>query len=180
MNILMATIPKKSIWRPAQKGVWQFFCPQCRTPRRLPYAPRPDHLIRVFQVSLSAALFTLFTWQWFKWRGVVSFVPIWTAYELFYRLYIRSKVACDQCGFDPYLYLTDVPKAKREIQKFWRNKFKEKGIPYPGDENNAVQSDSEFIKEDRNEIDPQSSEKFHASSFDRESESSRSREAHFS
>ncbi len=138
MNLMMATIPRKSIWKPMHKGVWQFFCPQCRTPQKLPYSPKPERMIRVFQVLLTAGIFTLLTWDWFEWKGIVSFFPFWAAFELVYRILIRSKLSCQSCGFDPYLYLSDVPRARAEIEHFWRKKFEAKGIPYPGDDEEEV------------------------------------------
>jgi hypothetical protein len=43
-------------------------------------------------------------------------------------------LACNHCGFDPYLYLIDVPRAREVVENHWRKKFAEKGIPYPKDQ----------------------------------------------
>ncbi len=72
-------------------------------------------------------------WPWFGIKGIVIFLPLWLGFESFYRTRVRAAAACDQCGFDPYLYAQDVDLAKREMQAHWRRKFAEKGIPYPGD-----------------------------------------------
>jgi hypothetical protein len=82
-------------------------------------------------MGLTAAFFTLVTWQWFTWKGVVSFVPLWVIFEAVYRARVRVAMRCPHCGFDPYLYLVDVNRARTEIESHWRKKFAEKGIPYP-------------------------------------------------
>jgi hypothetical protein len=38
---------------------------------------------------------------------------------------------CPQCGFDPFLYMVDVKRARNEVETHWRRKFAEKNIPYP-------------------------------------------------
>jgi hypothetical protein len=82
-------------------------------------------------VGLTALVFTAATWAWFSWKGIVSFVPLLAAFEIFYRGRVRAALHCSQCGFDPYLYLTDVKRARAEVESHWRKKFAEKGIPYP-------------------------------------------------
>ena len=48
-----------------------------------------------------------------------------------YRAKVRAALRCERCGFDPFLYLVDVKRARLEIENHWRKKFEEKGIPYP-------------------------------------------------
>ena len=76
-------------------------------------------------------MFMILTWKWFSWRGIASFVPFWTVFEVVYRLRMRAALACNQCGFDPYLFAVDEKRARQEINAHWRRKFAEKGIPYP-------------------------------------------------
>jgi hypothetical protein len=83
------------------------------------------------QIGLTAIVFMLATWSWFEWKGIVSFFPLWTLFEGIYRSRVRAALACDRCGFDPYLYLIDVPRAREVVENHWRKKFAEKGIPYP-------------------------------------------------
>jgi hypothetical protein len=40
-------------------------------------------------------------------------------------------MACPQCGFDAFLYMVDVKRARAEVEAHWRKKFAEKGVPYP-------------------------------------------------
>lgn len=121
----------KTFWKGKRGPVWSFFCPNCRSARKLPYQPKPGGPRHFFQVGITAAFFTLLTWNWFTWKGIVSFVPIWVVFEFFYRARVRAAVACTNCGFDPFLYLDDVGRARKEIENHWRRKFAEKGIPFP-------------------------------------------------
>ncbi len=73
----------------------------------------------------------LATWHWFDWKGIVSFVPFWAVFEVFYRTRMRAALVCDQCGFDPVLYLVDVKKAREQVELHYRKLFADKGIPYP-------------------------------------------------
>lgn len=125
------TRPKKHFWTDRKLQVWTFYCPLCRTERRLPHPPRPGAPKYVIRIALTAAFFTCLTWHWFAWKGIVSFFPIWGIFEFFFRTRLRAKLNCPHCGFDPFLYLVDVDRARDEVEKYWRNKFAEKGIPYP-------------------------------------------------
>ena len=44
---------------------------------------------------------------------------------------MRAALPCQQCGFDPYLFLIDEEWAKKEVEQHWRKKFADHGIPYP-------------------------------------------------
>jgi hypothetical protein len=122
---------KKSLWKERDGNVWSFFCPLCRANRKVPFRSRPGGFKQTFQIGVTAAFFTLVTWNWFDWKGIVSFVPLWAIFEAVYRTRTRAHLNCPHCGFDPYLYLVDIKKARREIEDHWRKKFAEKGIPFP-------------------------------------------------
>lgn len=117
-------------WRERNSKIWSFFCPQCRSPKRVAYRPKPE-VSHYIQVALTAVVFTLLSWHWFEWKGIVSFLPLWIAFEAVYRSKTRAALACSDCGFDPFLYLVDVKRARAEIESHWRKKFADKGIPYP-------------------------------------------------
>ena len=121
---------KKSLWQENSPDTWSFYCPQCKTPRRIPYRPKPGPK-HYAQVGLTSAIVMLLTWNWFTWKGIVAFIPIWTVFEMIYRSRVRAALSCDNCGFDPVLYLVDAKRARRDIQVHWKKKFEEKGIPYP-------------------------------------------------
>lgn len=130
----------KTVWQDASsKDIWAFYCPQCKIPRRVPYRPKPAPK-HYAQVVLTSVVFTLLTAGWFSWKGVVIFLPLWIGFEVVYRGRVRAALHCEQCGFDPVLYLVDVKRARREIEQHWKKKFEEKGIPYPPPKNEAVKT----------------------------------------
>ncbi len=120
----------KSLWRDRSRGLWSFLCPLCKAQRKVLMRPRPGG-VHFIQIGLTSVMFTLLFWSVLGWRGVVSFVPFWTLFEIVYRWRLRAVLPCRQCGFDPYLFLADVDSAKVEIETHWKKKFAEKGIPYP-------------------------------------------------
>jgi len=121
----------RSLWREKKSDKsWSFYCPQCKVPRRVPYRPQPS-VRHYLQIGLTAVVFTLLTWNWFHWKGVVSFLPLWILFEIIYRTKLRAALNCECCGFDPVLYRVDVKRARREIEDHWKKKFEQKGIPFP-------------------------------------------------
>ncbi len=123
-------LPFDSIWKNQNRQIWSFICPLCKSPRRLRYGPRPRGL-HYFQVFFASGIVSLLFWPWTHWKGLVSFIPIWMIFETVYRWRVRGGVVCSQCGFDPILFMVNEKWAKTEIEKHWRKKFAEKGIPYP-------------------------------------------------
>jgi hypothetical protein len=73
----------------------------------------------------------------------VFFIPLWTAFEVVYRIRARGVLSCELCGFDPYLFLTNENLARKEIESHWRKKFQEHGIPYPSDPVPEVPSETQ-------------------------------------
>lgn len=122
---------KKSLWKNGNRQTWSYFCPLCKSERALPHPPNPNSRRAVVQVALTTAFFTLVTYSWLGFKGLVAAVPFWVIYETLFRARVRAKLACTNCGFDPFLAIQDVKRAKAEVETHWRKKFEEKGIPYP-------------------------------------------------
>lgn len=122
----------KSVWKEHPHQVWGFYCPLCRAERRLPFRPSPGPR-HYAQIGLTTVFLAVLTWPLFGWKGLVLFLPLWTVFEMVYRARARAHLHCSQCGFDPYLYLVDVKRARKEVELHWRKKFAEHGVPYPGD-----------------------------------------------
>jgi len=133
----------RSLWRQRHSRIWSFYCPQCRAPRRTPTHPDPSRPANYARIGLCALVFTISTWTWFSWKGLVSFVPFWAVFELVHRSRVRGLLACPHCGFDPYLYLVDVKLARREIEEHWKRKFAEHGIPFPQPKHELLQPQAE-------------------------------------
>lgn len=112
----------KSLWRQKPYATWTFICPVCEARRCIPVRsePAPEHF---FQIGLTSVFFTLLTWPWLNWKGIVSFLPFWITFEVIYRLRVRGLVHCPHCGFDPYLFLSDEDKAKSAIEAHIKKKY---------------------------------------------------------
>src|SRR4051812_46944087 len=65
----------KTFWREPSPDLWSFYCPLCRSPRKIGYRSRPGGVRQISQIALTAAFFTLVTWNWFSWKGFVVVVP---------------------------------------------------------------------------------------------------------
>jgi hypothetical protein len=130
----------KTLWKGRSGEHWSYFCPMCRAPRRLSYRPKAGSVRHFAQVLSATAFVTLLTWPLFGLKGIVSFVPLWIIFEAAFRTRVRAAVSCQSCGFDPFLYLVDVQKARAGVEAHWRRKFAEKGIPYPSDRAATQQS----------------------------------------
>lgn len=135
----------KSTWRGPIREIFQFYCPLCRSLRRISQAPQP-RLRHFIQIGITTAFLMLLSWPWIAWKGVVAYLPLWIGFEMIYRSRIRAAVVCDQCGFDPFLYLVDIKKTRTEVEKHWRDKFEKKGIPYPSASIETKESQSDARK----------------------------------
>ena len=133
-SVLPKDLAKK--WAHRHKNSFSFYCPLCSAPRKIDQRPSPS-LKHFMQIALTSVFFAMITWEWFTWKGIVSFLPFWITFEVLYRSKIRAALFCDHCGFDPMLYMVDVKRAHTEVDKHWRTKFAEKGIPYPKDVKNS-------------------------------------------
>ena len=101
---------------------WVFFCPLCRAQRVVKMRPKPESLENILRISLTTVALTLALWPICGARGLFLGFPIWAVFEVFYRVRLRSQVACQKCGFDAYLYLSDLPKARATVEEFWKGK----------------------------------------------------------
>ena len=121
----------KSLWQEHQKKNFKFFCPLCSSPRETSMHPKPHQPILVFRVFVTSLAVMLCTWNWMGWKGIVSFIPLWIAFEWTYRSKVRLQVECPHCGFDPYLYVSRPEAANARVKEHFKKVFDERGIPYP-------------------------------------------------
>jgi|GEM_PF-3356663 len=135
---------RRSFWSTEREKPthWQFYCPLCGCTRRLPHAPTPWTALNLARVGVTTAVVTLALSPWLDWMGVISFVPLWVVFEVIFRVRTRAQLVCDQCGFDPTLYMTDVARARREVEEFWKAKLAP-GAGAPARKNQSRVADSE-------------------------------------
>jgi len=112
----------KTVWRAENRRYWQFYCPFCGITRRLALSPRPQ-VRHGIQVALTTVFLMALLWPVFGIKGIVLFVPLWVGFEVLYRMRVRAEMSCLECGFDPYLYLSDIPRARLQMEEFWKNKI---------------------------------------------------------
>lgn len=122
---------------------YRFYCAQCRSERHLDFSPHPHTLKRYFQVGLTAGVFAWATSPFFGWKGIVSFLPFWVIFEIYFRIRVRAVMACPNCGFDPYLYMTDLEQTRAAMERHWRAKYEAAGVPFPWDEDEYEDQDGE-------------------------------------
>ena len=119
---------------------FQFYCVCCHKERRIVSPAKIGTARFWFHILLTSVFFSLFTWPWMGWKGIVAlFVPIGLVFEGFYRLKMRTALVCPECKFDPILYLVDRKKAAHQVELRWREKFQEKGWTYPEKKGARVQ-----------------------------------------
>lgn len=127
----LSRVFRKSAWKEKAGDVWSFYCPLCRAQRALPDRPEAGTPWHYLQIGLTAAVVALLAWPWFGWKGLVSFIPLWAIFEFVHRTRVRASVKCPQCGFDAYLCLVDVQRARVGVEAHWRKRFTDLGLPYP-------------------------------------------------
>jgi hypothetical protein len=111
---------------------FRFFCVSCKRERRQTPPAKVGSPGFFFQVVIASSFFTLLFWPLMGAKGFLAFlIPVGIILEVVYRLKMRSAMVCPDCKFDPILYLVDRPKAIRQVEEAWRNKFLEKGLPFP-------------------------------------------------
>lgn len=71
------------------------------------------------------------TFPWFGWKGIVWGMPVAIAYETYYRLRLRTLLACPECKFDPIYYLINSKRAAQIVAETWKKKYEERGLPIP-------------------------------------------------
>jgi hypothetical protein len=117
---------------------YDYFCLLCRVRSVAPVHPQLNQPLNFFRVLLTSVVFTMLSWNWLGFVGLFSIVPFWIVFELVYRIRLRTGFECKVCGFDPYLYLHDIQKAKAQVDARLRQTYALKGVPYPEKKINAA------------------------------------------
>lgn len=122
----------KSIWKKIEETGFKFYCVGCNRERRIHPPAKIGSALFIVQILLTTAVLTAATYSWFGLKGFAFFaIPVGLAFEVFYRIKMRAALVCPDCEFDPILYLVDRKKAAHQVERVWRKKFDQRGLPYP-------------------------------------------------
>ena len=122
----------KSIWKKIEETGFKFYCVGCNRERRIHPPAKIGSPLFFFQILITSAALTTVSYSWFGLKGFAFFViPVGIAFETFYRMKMRAALVCPDCEFDPILYLVDRKKAVHQVERVWRKKFDQRGLPYP-------------------------------------------------
>lgn len=127
----MRSVNLNSIWKKLERTGFRFYCVSCHRERLLAVPARAGSFQFNIHVLVTTAFLMLVTWPLFHFKGVVLFIPIWAAFEGFYRMKMRSVLVCPDCDFDPVLYMVDRDQAVQKVEDVWRRKFEKMGHPFP-------------------------------------------------
>ena len=92
------------------------FCAFCRSTRQV-YQRKSMGIFNFVSCFFGATVVTLILFQDFDPRGLIFLVLFLLGTELFIQLRWRLKLVCPQCGFDPVLYVKDLPAAVAKVQR---------------------------------------------------------------
>lgn len=109
-----------------RKKRFEFFCPLCcslQKTRTIDKISWQHHL----GMAVVTILITLFAWPLFGAKGLSIHLVIWGGFEIMYRLRKRTEFICRNCGFDPFLYKSDVDKMRSEVKSFLQNRILTEG-----------------------------------------------------
>ncbi len=122
----------KAIWKKIEETGFKFYCVGCNRERRIHPPAKIGSALFYLQILITTSILTLAGYPWFGLKGFAFLViPVGIGFEGFYRMKMRTAMICPDCEFDPILYLVDRKKAAHQVERVWRKKFEEKGLPYP-------------------------------------------------
>ena len=93
------------------------FCAFCKTPKKV-YKRKRLSLVEVVALSMLSLLITSVVWEHLDPRGLVILILMVSMCEFFIRLRWRYSTICNNCGFDPVIYVKDAAQAAATVQKF--------------------------------------------------------------
>lgn len=93
------------------------YCAFCKTKRKV-YRRKNLSFVEVVGLFLFSALVSYLIWTPFDIRGLGFLMLMLGIGELFLRLRWRQSMICQNCGFDPIVYLKDVDRAAQNVKDF--------------------------------------------------------------
>jgi hypothetical protein len=105
---------------------FEFFCPVCCSRQRTNTIAKIGihHHIAILSFTL---MFTFAFWNFFGIKAITTYLVYWAIFEVSYRLRKRSEFVCRNCGFDPFLYKTDVEKTRAQVKNYLQDRILNEG-----------------------------------------------------
>jgi hypothetical protein len=121
-----------AIWKKIEETGFKFYCVGCNRERRIHPPARIGSALFYLQILITTASLSVAAYPWLGFKAFAFLViPVGIAFEVFYRMKMRAAMVCPDCEFDPILYLVDRKKAAHQVERVWRKKFEQRGLPYP-------------------------------------------------
>lgn len=98
-----------------KKKRFEFFCPLCCSRQRTNTIDRMSWRHHA-ALSIGTIAFTFLFWNVFGIKALATYLVYWTIFETVYRMRKRAEFICRNCGFDPFLYKSDVEKMRAEVK----------------------------------------------------------------
>lgn len=113
-----------------RKKSWgkRFFCPLCRSERRMRVSSRLSWH-NYLQIFITSFCLTTLLWPLMAAKGLFIFFPVWMLFELTRRMIFKKDIPCPHCGFDATWYKKDVKMARKIVEDFWQAKQKKDHAP---------------------------------------------------
>lgn len=93
------------------------FCAFCKTPKKV-YKRKSLNLVEVVSLTMFALLMTSVLWEHLDPRGLLILISMLTIAEFFVRLRWRHSTICNNCGFDPVIYVKNPELAAQKVKYF--------------------------------------------------------------
>jgi hypothetical protein len=93
------------------------YCAFCKTPRKV-YKSKNLSIFEVLALIFLSVLITHVVFRSFDPRGLGIIAVFLLVGEIFTQLKWRTTIACQNCGFDPVLYIRDQEQAGLKIKAF--------------------------------------------------------------
>ncbi len=93
------------------------FCAFCKTPKKV-YKRKSLNLMEVVSLTMFALLMTSVLWEHLDPRGLLVLISMLTIAEFFVRLRWRHSTICNNCGFDPVIYVKNPELAAQKVKYF--------------------------------------------------------------
>lgn len=108
-------------------GKLHFFCPLCKhhqSTSTIQSITWKHHA----QMAVVTAAVSYLLWPFFGPKSIPFYLIYWAGFEFFYRLRKRDALICESCGFDPFLYMQDVDKARKALKKHWEIRIEKENL----------------------------------------------------